>query len=154
MDRLVKRFKFAGDLAVGAWLAARVVERVRAERRPDLLLPMPLAAARLRERGFNQAHELARIVGRALGIRFAAGATRIRATAPQSGLDRPARERNLRGAFRVAGGVGMQGRSIAIIDDVLTSGATASSLAVALKSAGAERVDAWVVARTPGPGAG
>jgi len=148
LDRLVQRFKYAGDLALGRWLALRLAERVRDLPRPDLLVAPPLAAQRLRERGFNQSVELARVVGRSLGVRHEpAGLRRARATAPQAGLGRRARQANLRGAFACRRS--FQGLHVAIVDDVMTTGATAHTLARVLKAAGAARVSAWTVARAP-----
>jgi len=151
LDRLVQRFKYGGDLAIGRWLAERLAERVREAARPDLLAVPPLGPARLRERGFNQALEIARTVGRRLGVPVDARAVaRRRDTPPQASLDRRARVANLRGAF--ACGADVRGRHVAIVDDVLTTGATADAIARVLKAAGAERVSAWAVARAPDPG--
>jgi len=150
VDRLVQRFKFGGDLAVGRWLGERLAERAGSRPRPDWLVAPPLAAARMRERGFNQAHELARTVGHSLGIPVAwRGVARARDTRHQPGLGRAARRANLAGAFTCARD--LRGRRLAIVDDVLTTGATAEALAAALRRAGAASVDTWVVARTPEP---
>ena len=151
LDRLVQRFKYGGDLAIGRWLAERLAERVQEAPRPDLLVVPPLGAARLRERGFNQALEIARTVGRRLGVRVdARTVVRCRETPPQASLDRRARAANLRGAF--ACGTALRGRHVAIVDAVLTTGATADAIARVLKAAGAERVSAWAVSRAPPPG--
>jgi ComF family protein len=151
VDRLVQRFKYGGDLAIGRWLAERLAERVCDAARPDLLAVPPLAAARLRERGFNQALEIARTVGKRLRVPVDARAVeRRRDTPPQASLDRRARAANLRGAF--ACGTDLRGRHVAIVDDVLTTGATADAIARVLKAAGAERVSAWAVARAHDPG--
>lgn len=151
VDRLVQRFKFAGDLAAGAWLGERLAERVRDEERPDLLVAPPLATPRLRARGFNQAHELAKVVGRALGVPVARrGLGRRRETTPQPGLGRAERRANLAGAFECR--LDLRGRRVAIVDDVLTTGATAAELDETLRRCGASAVDVWVVARTPEPG--
>ena len=150
VDRLVLRYKYAGDLALGHWLAERLAERAASMPRPDLLIAPPLAASRLRDRGFNQAVEIARVVGRRLGVRVDAHAiVRRRETQPQARLDRRARQANLRGAFECVRDV--EGSEVAIVDDVLTTGATADALARALKQAGAARVSVWAVARAPEP---
>ena len=150
VDRLVHRFKFAGDLAVGRWLALQLLERVRAESRPDLIVAPPLTPARLRERGFNQALEIGKVVGRRLGVRCAIGAlAKIRDTAPQPGLSRRERRANLRRAFRCDHE--FSGEHVALVDDVMTTGATADALARVLRAAGAGRVSVWAVARTPDP---
>ena len=146
LDRLVLRFKFAGDLAVGRWLASRLAQRVGGER-PHLVVAPPLARARLRERGFNQALEIARVVARRVGARCpVAGLVKIGATSPQAGLSRGERRANLRGAFRCD--LDLAGRHVAVVDDVMTTGATMDAIAAVLKSRGAARVSAWSVART------
>ena len=105
-----------------------------------------LDQARLRERGFNQATELARRLGRTLGVRHAPQmCTRHRNTRPQSLLPVTARRLNLRNAFSITGR--LPAAHVAIIDDVMTSGHTSDELARTLKRAGAEYVEIWVVAR-------
>jgi ComF family protein len=147
LDRLVQRFKFAGDLAAGRWLSQRLAQRV-GDAHADLLVPVPLTRARLATRGFNQSLEIARVVGHARGIRVEPRAlTRLRETAPQPGLGARARRDNLLGAFRCdAEAAGLE---IALVDDVMTTGATAEAIARALKEAGARQVSVWAVARTP-----
>ena len=151
VDRLVQRFKFAGDLAIGRWLGECLAHAAAGVDRPELLLAAPLGAARLRERGFNQALVLARVVGCALRVPVDAGVVeKVRDTRPQHGLARADRHENLRGAFRVRRS--LDGAHVAIVDDVMTTGSTAQALARVLREAGARRVDAWVLARTPEPG--
>jgi ComF family protein len=151
VDRLVQRFKFAGDLAVGRWLSLQLAQRVRGEPRPVVIIPMPLTSRRLRERGFNQAGQIARVVARSLRVPCAHRALeRTRDAPPQSKLGRRARRANLRGAFRCR--VRLDGRRVALVDDVITTGATARAAAQALLRGGASRVDIWAVARTPAPG--
>lgn len=151
VDRLILRFKFAGDLALGRWLALRLAGAVRGEPRPDLLVAPPLARRRLHRRGFNQAHEIAKAIGRELGVPVAhRGLARRRETAAQSKLSRAQRRANLRGAFECR--LDLRGRRVAVVDDVLTTGATADALASVLRSRGARHVAVWVVARTPRPG--
>lgn len=151
LDRLVLRFKHAGDLATGDWLGRRLAQRVRGEPRPDGLVAPPLSSARLRARGFNQSQVLARRIASVLGVPLLAGGVRrIRDTAPQAGLGREARRRNLRGAFACE--LDLRGRRIAVVDDVVTTGATAEALAEALTAAGVRSVVVWALARTPEPG--
>jgi ComF family protein len=149
LDRLVHRFKYAGDLAVGRWLALRLAECIECSAdRPDLLVAPALTAARLRERGFNQAVVLAQHVGKRLGVRHAPSAFRkLRETSPQPGLHRKERLGNLRDAFDC--GLALAGEHVAIVDDVMTTGATTQTLAALLKARGAARVSVWCVARTP-----
>ena len=152
IDRLVQRFKYSGDLAVGHWLALQLASRARSEVRPQLLVPVPLTHARLRLRGFNQAAEIARVVSRTIRVPARMRSLeRAREGASQSGLGRRARRANLRGAFRCTRSVA--GLHVALVDDVVTTGATASAAKAALLRAGAERVDVWAIARTPAPGA-
>jgi ComF family protein len=149
IDRLLPRLKFHGDLAAGRLLAAAMAARCADMPRPDALLPLPLARARLRRRGYDQALELARPVARRLGIPLRDGAlVRRRDTAPQSTLDAAARRRNLLGAFAVPPGARLP-THVALVDDVMTTGATLHAAAHALRRAGVARVDAWICARAP-----
>jgi ComF family protein len=150
VDRVIHRFKYSGDLAMGRWLALRLLDRVRCEPLPDLVVAPPLTAARLRERGFNQAIEIAKVVAKGLGMRCAlAGLAKVRETSPQPALGRRQRRANLRDAFRCD--LELEGRHVALVDDVVTTGATADALARVLKAAGAASVGVWAVARTPDP---
>jgi len=152
LDRLVQRFKYGADLALGGWLARALADRVEREPRMDLLVVPPLSAARLRERGFNQALEIARVVARRLAVRIAREAiVRTRETQAQAGLGRAARRANVRDAFACT--LALDGARVAIVDDVLTTGATMDAIAKALKSAGASHVAAWTLARAPDPDA-
>lgn len=150
VDRLVQRFKYAGDLALGRWLADCLAHAAANRARPALIVAPPLASSSLRRRGFNQAMEVARIVASELGVRCDVDAvTKVRETPSQQGLDRRGRLRNLRDAFRCD--LRLAGEHVAIIDDVITTGATADVLAKLLRRQGAGRVSAWAVARTPDP---
>lgn len=148
LDALVQRLKYARDLRLVAPLAELLMEAARGEPRPDLVLPMPLGAARLRERGFNQSAELARSVARRLNLPLDPGAAvRARDGAPQASLPFDRRARNVRGAFAVR--ARLNGLRVAVVDDVMTTGATLKELAATLRHAGAREVTAWVLARTP-----
>lgn len=147
LDRLLPRFKFHGDLAAGRLLAGLMRETLDDVARPEALVPVPLSSARLRERGYDQALELAKPLARALGLPLRGDPLRrLRNTAAQSELGAPARRRNVRGAFAVREGAPLP-RHVALIDDVMTTGATLAECAKALRRAGVARVDAWVVAR-------
>lgn len=153
-DRLVQALKFNGQLVAGRILAGLMHERVSKSNAPlpDALVPVPLHAWRLFQRGFNQSHELAAHLSAALGIPLqAAVLQRRRHTRAQSGLDRKQRRRNLRGAFCWRGRQ-EPARHIALIDDVMTTGTTVGECARVLKKAGAKRVDVWVAARALPPG--
>jgi len=151
IDYLIKRLKFSNELAISPLLSGLLANRLAARDAPlpALLIPVPLHHTRLRERGFNQSTELARGVGRKLNIRISHRlCTRNRKTAPQSLLTHNARRLNLRNAFTVT--TDRVPGHIAIIDDVMTTGHTASELARALKRAGAKQVEVWVIARAGG----
>lgn len=146
-DVLVHALKFRGELALAALLARLLVERIAPDPPVHLILPVPLATRRLRERGYNQALEIARHVTRATGARLAPEACeRSRDTPAQIGLPWAQRASNVRGAFRAPRA--LDGASIAVLDDVMTTGATLDEIAGALKDAGASYVVNWVVART------
>jgi ComF family protein len=151
LDLLEARFKFRGDLAAGRVLASLMIERALAERppAPDAIVAVPLHFARLRERGYNQALELARPLARALAIPLERDLlARERATSAQTGLDAASRRRNLRGAFAAKASSSLP-MHVVLLDDVMTTGATMRECARALRRAGVERVDVWALARAP-----
>lgn len=147
LDRLLPRLKFHRDLAAGRACALHMALALAEAPRPDALVPLPLHPARLRERGFDQTLELARPLARTLDLPLLDRALlRVRDTAPQSRLDAPARRRNLRRAFAIRPGVSLPAH-VALVDDVMTTGATLHAAAETLLRAGVTRVDAWVCAR-------
>jgi ComF family protein len=114
----------------------------------DLLTPVPLHPLRLWRRRFNQAASLTREISRQTGKPCdLAALLRVKATASQVGLSRAQRAENVQGAFRAADGAPVRGRNIVLVDDILTSGATANAASRALLRAGAKRVDVLVFAR-------
>lgn len=147
-DRLLQALKYGGRLALAEPLAQALVLAVHARSAPlpDRIVAMPLSKRRQRERGFNHAHEIARWVAACVGVPLCRDLARTRDAPPQAGLAKRERVANVRGAFEA--GSGVAGRDVAIVDDVMTTGATIEAAARALKKAGAARVDAWVVART------
>jgi ComF family protein len=155
-DRLITQFKFQAQPELAGVLARLLhgaVQRAGGPL-PDLVLPVPLAPARLAERGYNQSWEVARrVAALAQATPDAQVLERPLAGAHQAGLPLAERRRNLRGAFHVppAQRTRLRGRCVALVDDVMTSGATLREAASALLAAGAARVDAWVVTRTPAP---
>jgi len=152
----IRRFKYpapglAGlDPRPGALATALLADAARrlGPPRPALLVPVPLHPARLRARGFHPAGELARGLARAIGVPARCDALRqVRETGSQTGLDRRERRRNVRGAFAAAPGFAAP-RCAALVDDVVTTGATLAEAARVLRRAGARRVVAVCVART------
>jgi ComF family protein len=148
---LVSAFKYGDrlDLAplLGGWMARAGAELLDGA---DALVPVPLHWRRLWTRRFNQSAALAAAIARASGVAVARGALRrVKATQQQVGLSRSERAGNVEGAFRVAPDAKAQvtGRRLILIDDVLTSGATADACARALLRAGAAEVDVLVLAR-------
>lgn len=150
-DKLVQGFKFQGELSIGRLLGELLADYLAAGGdRPDCIVPVPLHPERLKERGFNQAVELARPVKRRMRRPMRLDlCERVRATEVQSKLDAKERRRNLRDAFAVRAPV--QGLHIALLDDVITTGATMESLAAALKDAGAARISVWSICRAAAP---
>lgn len=151
VDRLVTGLKFQQQLVVGELLGGLLAQRMAQERdtgqSPQALLPMPLHPRRLRQRGYNQAFELARVCARNLGLPLLADScVRVKDTAAQSGLSAHQRRRNLAGAFRVNQAIPYQ--RIAIVDDVVTTGASARALAQTLANANIAHLEVWSIART------
>jgi len=140
-DRLVQALKYRARLALAGFFARNLASRPIPE--VDLIVPMPLHPKRLAERGFNQALEIARHLGRPIAPR---GVLRVKHTPPQTELPYEERAKNVRGAFLCK--LDLSGASVAVLDDVMTTGATLNELARALKRAGATRVENFVIART------
>jgi ComF family protein len=156
-DRLIADFKFRGRVELAPALAAALRVAVERDAGPpvELVLPVPLSDARLAERGHHQAWEIARRVARGLGIAADARTLRrLRDTPHQVGLTRRERDANLRDAMWIepSRAARLAGRRVALVDDVMTTGATAAAVAEVLLQAGAAAVEAWVIARTPDPG--
>ena len=156
---LVHAMKYGDRPELSQALAPLMVDALRGAidpRQVDCLVPVPLAEARARQRGYNAPRELARHAAGDLGLRVADDwLLRCRDTPSQARLTREARLQNLAGAFvvpsRATGQV--RGRTVVLVDDVVTTGATLEAAAHALRSAGAASVIGWVLARTPAPNA-
>ena len=149
---LANRLKYYDRLELaepmGRWMARAGAELLG---EADLLVPIPLHRLRLASRRFNQSAALARVISRESAVPLETMALeRVKPTAPQVGLTRPQRAANLSGAFRVdkARAGRIAGGAVVLVDDVLTTGATANAAARALLKAGAARVDLLVFART------
>ncbi len=146
-DELVQALKFRSELALAPLFAKLLAENLNGAEAVDFILPVPLSARRLRERGYNQALEIARDVAGATRAKLAPElCERTRDTPSQMDLPIAQRATNVRGAFECLRLV--EGARIAVLDDVMTTGATLNEIAATLKRAGAARVVNWVVART------
>ena len=155
-DRLITRFKFTSQPELAGLLAQVLQSAVAQSPAPpvNIVLPVPLSTARLAERGYNQAWELARRVAAWQGLPTEkSGLQRLRDTPHQVGLTRQAREQNLRDAMWVPlqTAAALVGRNVALVDDVMTTGVTANAATQALLAAGVASVQVWVLARTPAP---
>jgi len=141
---LIQRYKYGGNLALAPLFAHALTRNLASG--ADLIIPMPLAPARLRGRGFNQALEIARVVSRLTRVALATDACRrVRDNTPQASLPWNERAKNVRGAFVCD--ADLSGLSVAVIDDVMTTGATLNELARNLRQAGAIEIQGWMVAR-------
>lgn len=148
LDHLIRQLKYSKRLPLARHLGDLWIHGLREQlaNPPQQLIPVPLHARRLRERGFNHALEMARHLSRALGVPLDYRTViRSRATQPQATLPHAERRRNIRGAFAVCRKVTWE--RVAIVDDVMTTGHTANELARALRRAGVREVTVWVLAR-------
>ncbi|MNS47658.1 DNA utilization protein GntX [compost metagenome] len=158
VDSLITRFKHSAKWPFGHLLAELLTQALQHRfdddlPRPELLVPVPLGKRRLRQRGFNQAAMLARWISASLDIPCDERLLlRTQDTDAQQDLNAEARKKNLRNAFALTPKTSLKGRHLALVDDVLTTGATAQALARLLMDAGAARVDVYCLARTPKPG--
>lgn len=146
VEHVVQELKYRHRLPLAGWLADALASRIPSGR-VDWLMPLPLSAQRMKERGFNQAQEIARPLARQLGLPLVSDAcVRVRDCAPQANLPWKARQANIRHAFECR--IDLTGRTVAVVDDVMTTGATLNEFARVLKQHGAARVENWVAART------
>jgi ComF family protein len=154
VDRMIHRYKDSGQRAYAKPLLKGLEQHLfdvlaqSPEYRPDLLIPTPMHPPRRRARGFNQASDIAEHLSRRLDLPWSPDVSiRSRKTRTQRGLDRHTRLTNLAGIFKI---VETPPARVAIVDDVVTTGATVRLFAQALKQAGALEVQVWALARTPG----
>jgi len=149
IKQLITEFKFHNNLSYAPLLAQSFVNSVRQNQRrlPGCIIPVPLHEQRLRERGFNQALELARLIARQLEIPlYHSLCVRNKATPFQSGLSAKQRKQNLKNAFHII--KTPPHTHVAIFDDVVTTGSTVNELARQLKKEGVEIIEVWAIART------
>ena len=151
IDEFIRRLKYGHSLSHAAVLGQLLADYLRQHRRgvlPECFVPVPLSTTRYRDRGFNQAIELGRVIEKSLGVQMQTDLLqRVRHTTEQAGLSRRERRKNLRNAFVVADSRVPQ--SVAVLDDVVTTGSTVNEIARTLKRAGVQQIEVWAVARAP-----
>lgn len=151
IDAMMQRYKYSNMLSLSQTFGQLLSEKIQLDSlnnsSVDLVIPMPMHPARLKERGFNQALEIAKILTRNHAEKLDyKSVIRQKLTPPQASLPLKERVKNIKGAFKVSGD--FSGKRIAIVDDVMTTGASLNELAKTLKKAGASHVECWVIART------
>ena len=147
---LLTRLKFGRTLSCARLLGELLADYLTgcAEEPPGLVMPVPLHPRRVRERGFNQALEIARVAAQRTGARLDRNSlVRRRETPPQTGLSRKQRLNNLRNAFELRRP--LVAEHVAVVDDVVTTGSTVAEISRLLKRSGVGKVSVWAVARTP-----
>jgi ComF family protein len=147
---MMQRYKYGSMLNLG-YVFGKMLGRKRNFAEIDLVIPMPMHPTRLKERGFNQALEIAKVITKNQPDKLDYAATqRQRYTPPQASLPPKDRVKNIKGAFKITSNSidQVKDKRIAIIDDVMTTGASLNELAKTLKQAGASHVECWVIART------
>jgi ComF family protein len=147
LRELIHLFKYGRMKPLARTLATHLVAALPLDRQFDVVVPMPLHWRRQWQRGFNQSEMLARATARRRGIPMVNAVRRVRATSAQAGLSNAARRENVAGAFRVRKPRAIADQRVLLIDDVMTTGATASACALALKRAGAKSVALAALAR-------
>lgn len=146
LDALMQHYKYGNALQT-AHLFADLMSTHHSMQNIDVIIPMPLHPQRLKERSFNQSLEIAKLLAKQHHILLDfTSCTRTKYTPPQASLPLKERTKNIKGAFAVSND--LAGKRIAIVDDVMTTGASLNELAKTLKKAGAAQVECWVVART------
>jgi ComF family protein len=147
VDKLIQGMKYGEQLALAHAFAKKLAQRIDKSDLPDYIVAMPLHPAKLRDRGFNQSKLIATTVARELKLRLLTSAfRRVRDTPPQSALPWKERKKNVHNAFCCD--MDLTGKRVALVDDVLTTGASLNALAEAAHKRGAGEIDAWVIART------
>lgn len=147
VDTLVHQIKYHSNLALVDFIASGLLRKLRSAEKPDSVFAMPLHSVRLQERGFNQSVEIAKSIIKQWTVPLKLnGYQRVKDTKEQAQLPWKERHANVRGAFTCE--VDLRGQHIAVVDDVMTTGATLNEFASMLKKSGAKKVSAYVVART------
>ena len=147
VSQLIIAVKFQQNLVILKFLGELMGQRLITQPRPQVLIPVPLHLARLRQRGYNQSLELAKGIAKQTGIPIAVQVCqRIRNTLPQTTLSGKQRQTNVKGAFEIIK-IASDWQHVALIDDVMTTGSTVAELARIFRKAGVRRVDIWCCAR-------
>jgi ComF family protein len=147
LDKLIQAMKYGEQLSLANAFAKKLAQRIAQNNLTDYIIPMPLHPTRLKERGFNQSLLLADKIARELNIKLLPNACqRVLDTPSQSSLKWKERDKNVRNAFRCE--VDLTGKSVVLVDDVMTTGASLNALAKVIKKAGAAEIHTWIVART------
>lgn len=150
MDKLLHHYKYKETLHLANTFASLLANKILASthiHKMDRIIPMPMHVTRLKQRGFNQALEVARLMGNNMQIKLDyQSCQRIKYTPPQTSLSLKERIKSIHGVFNCS--QSLQGLNIALVDDVMTTGASLNELAKTLKQAGAVHVECWVIART------
>jgi len=146
LDAMMQHYKYGNMLNLGHIFGKMLNNKINVDH-IDLIIPMPMHPTRLKERGFNQALEIAKIITKNYQKKLDyTTAQRQKYTPPQASLPLKERVKNIKGVFKVS--ANLNGKRIAIVDDVMTTGASLNELAKTLKNAGAAHVECWVIART------
>lgn len=149
VDALIHALKYKMQFAIAPVLAGLFIDKIKSlelSDPPELVIPMPLHPERLKERGFNQSLEICHHVTRQLDIELSQnGCKRIKNTPPQTNLPWKIREKNIQKAFSCS--IDLSGKHVAVLDDVMTTGATLNELAKQLRKQGARKITNWVIAR-------
>jgi len=148
LRELIHLLKYRGVTTLAGPLGDMMASALPRDERFDLIMPMPMHWWRQWRRGFNQSFLLAKQLSRRTGIPFANAGRRTRATPAQAGLSNAQRRRNVAGAIRIRDGARLEDLRVLLVDDVFTTGSTASSCSLALKRAGAGHVSVLTLART------
>jgi len=147
VDKLIQAMKYGEQLAIAEAFAKKLARRIDKTLLPDYVIPMPLHSAKLRQRGFNQSLLIADAIRKELDLKLLPNSChRVRDTPSQSSLPWKERSRNVRNVFQCK--LDLTGKHVAIVDDVMTSGASLNALAAALQKVGSIQISAWSVART------
>lgn len=147
LNAILQQYKYGNKLIVAELFGKLLADALPRTDLPDVIIPMPLHPHRLKERGFNQAVEMARVTARELKLKLDVSiCRRTLLSPPQASLPLKQRVKNMRNAFACDGQ--LNGLRVALVDDVMTTGASLNALAAAIKKAGASTVDCWVIART------